>query len=373
MQNKKLLILSVILLFAMIFSLFSLYAYGNSNPSLSARSAVLYEPSSKEIIYSKNENQQLPMASTTKIMTALIAIEALPLDEIIRVPNDAVGIEGSSIYLKSDDELTVRDLIYAVMLQSANDAAATLAYAISGDIASFSALMNRRAAEMGATSTSFENPHGLDSENHYTTAKDLAIIASYALENDTFRKICSTYKYSFNISDQTRTVVNHNKLLKLYDGSIGVKTGYTKRCGRCLVGAAERNGVRLISVTLDAPDDWNDHSTLLNLGFSLYESIDPSLIMNNDFNIPVISGTKVSVLAKTDTHGINLVVKKNSSEIKTRVQLKKYAVAPVENGEQLGTVEYIIGDKTVATAPIIANESISYSNKKGRLRNPLFQ
>ena len=373
MQNKKLLILSLILLLAMIFSMFSLYIYGNENTSVSARAAVLYEPVSGEIVVSKNENAKLPMASTTKIMTALIAIERLPLDSIVSIPSEAVGIEGSSVYLRCGDELSVRDLLYSVLLQSANDAATALAYAVSGDIAEFSRLMSSRAAEMGCENTNFENPHGLDSESHYTTAKDLAIIAANALENDTFRQICSTYKYSFKISDAPRTVVNHNKLLKMYDGAIGVKTGYTKKCGRCLVGAAERNGVRLISVTLDAPDDWRDHRSMLDLGFSLYENVDPATLSDTVFRVPVVSGTSEYIGAKLETRNIKLIAKKNSEPITATVELPNYIAAPITLGECIGAVVYRQGDKIIAKANIITAENVSLAKRRGRLFSSLFQ
>lgn len=373
MQNKKLLILSLILLLAMIFSMFSLYIYGSENTSVSARSAILYEPISGDVVFAKNENEKLPMASTTKIMTALIAIERLPLDTVVSIPSDAVGIEGSSVYLKCGDELTVKDLVYSVLLQSANDAATALAYAISGDIAGFSSLMNARATEMGCESTSFNNPHGLDDDSHYTTAKDLAIIAANALENDTFREICSTYKYSFNISGSPRTVVNHNKLLKMYDGAIGVKTGYTKKCGRCLVGAAERDGVRLISVTLDAPDDWSDHKAMLDLGFSLYKCILPETLSERSFCVPVISGVSQYVEGELDTTNLKIVSKRANTKIKAIVELPNYIPAPISEGDILGQVIYKYGDNIIAKANILAKETVSSAKIRGRLFSSLFK
>ena len=236
--------------------------------AISAEKAILLDAATGRVLFDQNADARSLIASTTKIMTALIALERLESDRTITVPSDAVGIEGSSVYLKEGDEVTAGDLIYSVLLSSANDAAATLAYEIGGDIRSFADIMNERAKEIGAQDTCFENPHGLDSEEHYTTARDLALITAEALKNDAFAEAVSTYKYEFSISGTPRIAINHNKLLKKYEGCIGVKTGYTKRSGRCLVSAAQKNGRTLIAVTLDAPSDWDDHTRLFNFGFS---------------------------------------------------------------------------------------------------------
>ena len=226
---------------------------------------------SGSFIINKDMNLKLPMASTTKIMTALLAIELCKNDEVVTVPLEAVGVEGSSVYLKEGDQITVKNLIYSVLLQSANDAAEALAIYISGDVQSFAELMNKRAREIGLSETSFENPHGLDSENHYTTAHDLAILASVAVKNELFLQIASTYKYEFNLAESKRLLVNHNKLLKSYPNTYGIKTGYTKKSGRCLVSYASREGKNLICVTLNAPNDWCDHKNMLEYGFNLFK------------------------------------------------------------------------------------------------------
>lgn len=236
-------------------------------PKTSARSACLYDMDACSFIINKDMNIRLPMASTTKIMTALLAIELCKLDTVISVPSEAVGVEGSSVYLKAGDLISIKDLVYSVLLQSANDAAEALAIYISGDTRSFAELMNKRALELGIFDTSFENPHGLDSENHYTTAHDLALLAAAAVKNEIFLGICSTFKYEFNLSEATRVLVNHNKLLKAYPNTYGIKTGYTKKSGRCLVSYASREGKNLICVTLNAPSDWSDHKNMLDYGF----------------------------------------------------------------------------------------------------------
>ena len=210
-----------------------------------------------------------------------------------------------------------------------------------GDIKSFAELMNRRALEMGATNTSFENPHGLDSKNHYTTASDLALIAAEALNNETFKKICSTYKYSFTVSDSPRTVVNHNKLLKMYDSAIGIKTGYTKKCGRCLVSAAEQNGVTLVAVTLNAPNDWNDHISMLDYGFSIYERIDPTLLSEQEFIVPTLSGEKEQVtVIPSEIDKVKLISKAGHGGFTAKIELPHYIAAPIKKAIASG--EYCI-------------------------------
>ena len=268
MKNNQTKLWVTLLIFTLLFSLFTVYVTSKENLSVSAKSAALYEPDSDTFIYKKNFNLRLPMASTTKIMTALLALEVLDTEKNVKIDERAVGVDGSSIYLEAGEEMSVMDLVYATMLASANDAAEALAYEIAGDIDSFSSFMNERAYEIGLKDTNFLNPHGLDASGHYTTAHDLALICAEALKNPTFRTVSSTYKRVIESNLKTRTVVNHNKLLKAYDGCIGVKTGYTKISGRSLVSAAERDGITLIAVTINAPNDWTDHKAMLDLGFS---------------------------------------------------------------------------------------------------------
>ena len=258
--------------------------------SVSASSAVLIEAESGDVIYEKDAHTRRGPASTTKIMTSLVAVEHLPLDKVVTVNENAVGVEGSSAYLYAGEKVTAETLLYALMLRSANDAAAAIAYEVAGGIEEFAALMNEKAAALGLSDTHFENPHGLDADGHYTTAYDLAMIARAALENDTIRKIVGTKTYSAKMdgSDATRVFHNHNKLLFSYGDIIGVKTGFTKKCGRTLVSAAERDGVTLIAVTLDDGDDWRDHRVLLDEGFSLYERV--TLCRAGDFETTVKDG-----------------------------------------------------------------------------------
>ena len=240
-------------------------------PQVSAKSAALLDGTTGECLYEKNGDQRALIASTTKIMTGLLVCEAGDLDRTVTVPETAAGTEGSSMYLKSGEMLTRRELLYGMMLHSGNDAALTLAISISGSEAAFVRQMNRRACALNLTQTHFANPHGLDSGENYSTALDLARLAQAALQNEQFRAVVSTK----TITCAGRTLTNHNKLLWRYDGCIGVKTGYTRHAGRILVSAAERGGRMLIAVTISDPDDWRDHVSLLDYGFAVLGSDTP--------------------------------------------------------------------------------------------------
>ena len=240
-------------------------------PQVSAKSAALLDGTTGEFLYEKNGDQRALIASTTKIMTGLLVCEAGDLDRTVTVPETAAGTEGSSMYLKSGETLTRRELLYGMMLHSGNDAALTLAISISGSEAAFVRQMNRRACALNLTQTHFANPHGLDSGENYSTALDLARLAQAALQNEQFRAVVSTK----TITCAGRALTNHNKLLWRYDGCIGVKTGYTRHAGRILVSAAERGGRMLIAVTISDPDDWRDHVSLLDYGFAVLGSDTP--------------------------------------------------------------------------------------------------
>ncbi|MBP3293400.1 MAG: D-alanyl-D-alanine carboxypeptidase, partial [Clostridia bacterium] len=208
----------------------------SAETGLSAYAAILTETSTGEILYAKNANERCPMASTTKIMTAVVALEHGDLAKPVQIAEKACGVEGSSIYLTAGEELTLEDLLYALMLESANDAAAAIAYEIAGGIEPFAELMNQTAERLGLSDSHFTNPHGLDDEAHYTTAADLAKLTAYALQNPKFRQIVSTYKHQIPLrgDEGVRVLLNHNKLLRMSEDVIGVKTGFTKRSGRCL-------------------------------------------------------------------------------------------------------------------------------------------
>jgi D-alanyl-D-alanine carboxypeptidase len=365
MKNPKdrIIIATVLLVFLFLFA--SIIISSASEVNTSARASALYEPLTDTFLCSKNKNVRLPMASTTKIMTALVAIENYPLDAEVKIADEACGIEGSSLYLRAGERLTMRELLYGLMLRSANDAAAAIAYEVAGGVSGFADMMNEKAQKLGLTDTHFTNPHGLDDDEHYTTAGELAIIASEALKNPTFKEIVSTYKKTISGPDGTkRLVVNHNKLLNMYDGAIGVKTGFTKKSGRCLVGATERGGLTLISVTIDAPDDWNDHIRMFDYGYSLMEMRSIAKAGEFSYDIPVVNG-KEAVLKVSNKDGLQAVMMKSDTQIKAYVSLPKYIVSDVNAGDEIGKVVFKKDGEYFGEISLIAENSINIEEKKG--------
>ncbi len=326
--------------------------------SVSAESAILIEASSGEIIYEKNAHNRMSMASTTKIMTALVALENGDLSTAVKVNENACGVEGSSIYLASGEELTLEELLYALMLESANDAAAAIAYEIAGGIDEFSDMMNCTAARLGLSDTHFTNPHGLDNADHYTTAADLAKLTAYALKNEKFREIVATKKRSIPLGngEGTRVLVNHNRLLRISDDVIGVKTGFTKHSGRCLVSAAERDGVCVIAVTLNAPSDWNDHLALHDLGFSEFTVF--TLADAEEFTVKIpCAGTECGYITVTNRDSLNICARVGTQFTHT-VEADRLIIPPVESGAQFGRVVFYSGDTEVGELPLYSIESV---------------
>ena len=361
--------IAVLLIAAVIFSFLTIYAFGEQKAtafSVSADSAVLYQPDNDIFLYTKNSDVRLPMASTTKIMTALIALEEGNLEDIVEIDDKSVGVEGSSAYLKVGDRLTLEELVYALLLQSANDAAIAIACHIGGDVDGFSALMNKKAEDLKLTDTSFTNPHGLDAPEHYTTARELAIIAAEALKNTEFKKIVSTYKRTFSTEGRVRTYVNHNKLLRIYDGCIGVKTGFTRKSGRCLVGAAEKDGLCFITVTLDAPNDWNDHAKMLDYGYARMEKLILAEPFDHMYKIPLINGERETILA-ANTEGSELICERSDSNIEESIHLLRYGIAPIKSGDIVGEIIYTSDGEELARVPIIATETVQKKKQNGLL------
>lgn len=316
------------------------------SPYLSARSAVLINGDSGEIVFEKNAHEKLPMASTTKIMTAYTVLNSCDIWETVTVHESAVGVEGSSAYLREGEKLTVEELLYALLLQSANDAAAALAVHISGNIDSFASLMNENAEKMGLKSTSFSNPHGLDNEDHFTTAHDLAKITAEAMKNDDFRKIVSTKTAKVGTGESVRTFVNHNRLLREYPDCIGVKTGFTRRSGRCLVSCAERDGICLICVTLNAPDDWNDHKKLLDFGFEAYETIILSGESGTRVRIPA-AGTKNGYITAVTDGNVKVSLLKENGKLTVKAEYPPVLFPPYKKGDRVGKLCYYKNGKKV--------------------------
>lgn len=327
-------------------------------PGLSARAAVLMEASTGQVLMDTAAHERLPMASTTKIMTALVALEHADLNQSVKISEKAVGVEGSSVYLKAGEILTMEQLLCALMLESANDAAAAIAIAVAGDIDSFADMMNETAQKIGLADTHFTNPHGLDNAEHYSSAYDLAVLARYALQNPDFARIVSTYKTSIPLGgdEGIRVLINHNKMLKYYDGTIGVKTGYTKRCGRCLVSAATRDGVTMIAVTLSAPDDWRDHTAMLDYGFSLYERADLAQPGEIRYTLSCLGSATESVSA-SNKDGVSLVLPRDHGEITHVIEANRYLCAPVAAGDTVGEILFYCDGQIIARLPLVAEEN----------------
>ncbi|MEG2456662.1 MAG: D-alanyl-D-alanine carboxypeptidase family protein, partial [Clostridia bacterium] len=305
--------------------------------------AVVIEQSTRRVLFSQNDKARLPMASTTKILTALTVIEtANNLDAKFKIPKQAVGIEGSSIYLVEGEELSLRELLYGLMLRSGNDSAVALSLAVCDTTENFVSLMNKKALECGAKNSNFTNPHGLHNENHYTTAYDLALITARAFEHDVFKEIVSTKEIKIS-GEIPRVLFNKNKMLRLFDGANGVKTGFTKKSGRCLVSAAERGGMQLISVVLNHGDMWNDSMSMLNSAFSRYKM---RKIVDNDniSTLNVIKGKYPRVMINSDRDFMFPLTDDEYKSLKIDVNLPDSISAPVENGQYVGDIKIYIGN-----------------------------
>ena len=323
----------------------------NAALDVSAHSAILMDADTGRVLYEKNPEEESLIASTTKIMTALVVLEQGNPEDVVTVPEAAVGIEGSSMYLKAGEELTAEQLLYGMMLSSGNDAAVALALYMDDSIEDFAARMNEKARGLGLTHTSFANPNGLDSEGNYSTAYDLAKITQAALNTPGFTEIVSAK----TIQCGGHYLVNHNKLLWQYEGALGVKTGYTKKAGRILVGAAEQKGRRLISVTINAPNDWQDHKAMLDEGFSRYEL--QTIIEEGQAigSLPVMSGEATSVPAVAAEGYAAYLLPEERAEI--RVYLPEFVYAPVEKGKEIGSAAVYLGEKCLGTLPAYAGEN----------------
>ena len=320
-------------------------------PEVSAASHVLMDAGSGTILSEKDADVRRPMASTTKIMTALLALEMLDPEYVVTVPQAAVGVEGSSIYLYCGERITVRTLLYALMLSSANDAAVALAIAASGSVEAFATQMNAKAAELGLSDTHFCNPNGLHDDAHYTTARDLARLTAAALANTAFAELVATQRYTApqDGTKATRLFLNHNRLLRTLDGAIGVKTGFTRAAGRCLVSAAQRDGLTLIAVTLHASDDWRDHTALMEWGFSTYRRFVSSPA---SITVPVVGGTTGSVTL-TPSGTLSLLLPRSGTQIECRLEAPHFLFGGFDAGEVKGKLVYYANGKRVGDIPLV--------------------
>lgn len=319
--------------------------------AVSAKAAILMHADSGRVLYEKNADEHMLIASTTKIMTAIVVLEHCELDDLVEVDSRSAGIEGSSMYLKAGESYTVEDLLYGLLLVSGNDAASALALHVADSMEEFAELMNAKAAELGMTESSFKNAHGLDEEGHYSTARDMAKLAAYCMGNEDFARIAGTVSHT--VGEQT--LVNHNRLLREYDGCLGLKTGYTMAAGRTLVTCAERDGARYVCVTLNDPDDWDDHKALYDWAFANY-SFAEVIPAGLSYEVPLISGAEMTAPAETEGAAYALI--KNGESFDMELELPAFAFAPISEGERAGRAVACSDGQEIASVRIVYSEDV---------------
>ncbi|MCI8803594.1 MAG: D-alanyl-D-alanine carboxypeptidase [Oscillibacter sp.] len=307
---------------------------------------------SGRVLYEQNADAKMLIASTTKIMTALVAVRDGKLSDTVTVSREAAYTEGSSMYLKEGEELTLETLLYGLMLCSGNDAAVAVAEHVGGSVQGFVKRMNETAGDLGMDHSSFANPNGLDDEKHYSTARDMAVLACAALENETVLRIASTR----SITIGGRTMTNHNKLLSMMDGCLGLKTGYTRAAGRTLVSCAERNGQRLVAVTLQDGNDWADHQSLFEYGFSAYPARRPAVLGRELGRAAVAGGMSDSVpLVAADSFSWPLA---EGEQLETSLELFRDLSAPVTAGTRAGQAVFTLNGQEVGRVDLLCGETV---------------
>lgn len=365
-MTRKIYLFIGVLLAGSLFNLCEVYA----DIGVSAQSAIVIEQSTGRVLYSKNSDTHLPMASTTKIMTAICAIENGNLEDEVPISAQAATTEGSSMYLQEGEKMNLKELLYGLMLSSGNDAAVAIAEYFGGND-SFVEMMNQKTKEVGALDTNFANPNGLPDDSHYSTAHDMARITAYGLKNPEFAQIVSskTYKVQGEGKAYPRQLTNHNKLLNMCKGCIGVKTGFTKAAGRCLVSACERDGMTLICVTLNAPDDWNDHCNLYNNLFSEYEMkrIIESGQRAKEIKIENSETNKVIAVADSDIY-YPLTA---SEKIDVKINGADNLVAPVAKDEKCGEMILFLNNREVGRVGLVTDRDAEKISAAKVMKNGL--
>ncbi len=339
-----------------VLALFSMPVFAGE-PEVSARAAVLYDAVSGTVLFEKNADETLPMASTTKIMTALLAYESGRLSEPVEITEEMTAVEGSSMGLVPGDVLSLGELAEGMLMSSGNDAANAVAVFLGGDAERFSEMMNARASSLKMERTHFVTPSGLDAEGHGSTARDMALLGAAAMRLEAFAKAVreTVQTVDFLSPEKKLRFENHNRLLTLCPDCVGIKTGYTKKAGRCLVSAAERNGARLICVTLNAPDDWNDHLALLEYGFSQFSerllAPEPTRC-----TVPVVNGYLREISCVPADAPCAFLY--GDAEVTCRAVYPRFLYAPVKSGDEVGCAVFSVGDTELARVPLLAAESV---------------
>lgn len=348
MLKKLSLFLSVILILIIPVSV-----YG---AGCSAVSAIVIDAVSGEILFEKNAYEERSMASTTKIMTALVACESGKLDDVVTITDEMVNVIGTSLGLRAGDRITLYDLVVGMLIVSGNDAANAAAIYLGGSIEGFAAMMNEKARSIGMNSSLFVTPSGLDEGNHHSTAYDMALLAADALQNKIFSQICKERRMEVTINGTKHPVYNHNKLLAFLDDCIGIKTGFTEKAGRCLVSAVDRNGIKMICVTLNDGDDWNDHISLYSECEKKYQKKE----IKDTMQINMAGGMKDTVSAAYSAE-INVL---NPQLITVECYCFPFVYAPVKGGSEIGKAVIKYKEKEICSVPIVAEEDVEYYAKQ---------
>ena len=322
----------------------------------SAASAIVIDGLTNEILYEKNAYEERSMASTTKIMTSLIACESGKLDDVVSVTDEMVNVIGTSLGLRAGDKISLYDLVVGMLIVSGNDAANAAAIYLGGSIEGFAKMMNEKAESIGMKNSLFVTPSGLDEGKHHSTAYDMAVLASNAIENEIFAQICKEKRLEVTINGEKQSVYNHNKLLSYLDDCIGIKTGYTEKAGRCLVSAVNRNGKIMICVTMNDGNDWNDHISLFKECDKKYQKKE----IKDVVNINVVGGVKDKVSAAYSAE-VNVL---SPEYVTVECYYFPFVYAPVEQGDEIGKIIVKYKEKEVTSAPITAEESVEYYAKQ---------
>lgn len=367
-KNLFFLLFILILLFSFDIS----FASEENSLNLNARSCIVLDRNSKKIIFGKNEYNRVKMASTTKIMTATVIIENCDLSQTVTVSKKAAGTGGSRLGLKTGDKITIRDLLYGLLLCSGNDAAIALAETAAGSVQNFSNMMNNKAKELGLNNSHFESPHGLDSDNHYTTAYELALLADYALQNSTFRNIVGTKNYTITINGYPKNITNTNELLGSLDGVYGVKTGFTNGANRCLVTSCKRGEMDIICVVLGC-DTKNfrtqDSIKLINYTFENFEYLDIKNLIDRKFENYKNNNTNPFEINKGVSNDLEIrcfstepsiipIKKDEKNSIKVDFELKKSLEAPINTNLKVGSFRVYSDNRTILEGDILTTNSI---------------
>jgi D-alanyl-D-alanine carboxypeptidase (penicillin-binding protein 5/6) len=332
-----------------------------SYPQTAGKAAILMDASTGRVLYEVNAHEHLPPASVTKIMTALLVAEKGNLNQNVTISQTAADTPECSIWLEAGEQLTREQLLYACMLNSANDAATALAESTAGDEKSFVKLMNERARQLGLKDTHFCNPHGLETSGHYTSAYDLALLSREALQNPIFRRVVSTKTKNIPWADNEyeRLLINQNRLLYRYEGSIGIKTGYTKQAGNCVVGAAQRGNLTLIAISLNSPSVYNDLEQMLDYGFGHYKQVTIKKAEQLSVIVPVQNGEQESVKAKPEADLTATVTQKEQTGLTYKMVPYQNVTAPVKKGQKVGVCRIFADGQEVGQVNLRAGAAIA--------------